>query len=122
MPRLLDRLPRDERTQSTVLFLLRSSLNFKPIPALSARRVLTRPHPNPAQVHRLLENEEITPDDVLGLRDSLEYYLEQNQNPDFVFDDTMYEELPMDKLDAKVGEELTSRELLLEIFVSWLLS
>ncbi|GAQ88596.1 transcription regulator NOT2/NOT3/NOT5 family protein [Klebsormidium nitens] len=73
-----------------------------------ARRVLTRPRPNPAQVHRLLENQEITPEDVLGLRDSLEYYLEQNQSPDFFFDDTMYEELPMDKLDAKVGEELTS--------------
>jgi CCR4-NOT transcription complex subunit 3 len=61
-------------------------------------------------VHRLLENEEITPEDVLTLRDSLKYYLEQNQSPDFVFDDAMYDELPMEKLDAKVGEELTSCE------------
>jgi hypothetical protein len=61
-------------------------------------------------VHRLLENEEITPEDVLNLRDSLEYYLDQNQSPDFVFDDAMYDELPMEKLDAKVGEELTSCE------------
>jgi CCR4-NOT transcriptional regulation complex NOT5 subunit len=62
-------------------------------------------------VHRLLENEEIKPDDVLNLRDSLEYYLDQNQSPDFVFDDAMYDELPMEKLDAKVGEELTSCEV-----------
>ncbi len=77
----------------------------------------------------MLENEQIGPDEVLSLKDSVEYYLETHQvtsvilrlpeeveannftlffqDPDFVPDENLYDELPVEKLDSKVGEELS---------------
>eukprot|EP00850_Spirogloea_muscicola_P005366 SM000024S07828 [mRNA] locus=s24:691085:697782:- [translate_table: standard] len=59
------------------------------------------------QVHRLLENNEIACQEVDDLRDTLEYYLDMNQDPDYMHDETVYSHLPFDKLDSKVGEELS---------------
>eukprot|EP00850_Spirogloea_muscicola_P002288 SM000008S22377 [mRNA] locus=s8:1302711:1309258:+ [translate_table: standard] len=59
------------------------------------------------QVHRLLENNEIACQEVDDLGDMLEYYLDMNQDPDYMHDETIYSHLPFDKLDSKVGEELS---------------
>ncbi|VEU22909.1 DEKNAAC104003 [Brettanomyces naardenensis] len=62
---------------------------------------------------RLLENHALDPDDVMKISEDLQYYLEDNQDPDFVNDDTMYDELDLDA-DAAIASEvhgsLESRE------------
>lgn len=54
---------------------------------------------------RLLENHVLREDDVLSLSDDLQYYLEDNQDPDFVHDDSMYDDLDLDA-DATIAQEV----------------
>lgn len=56
---------------------------------------------------RLLENKVLNPDDVMAISDDLQYYLEDNQDPDFVNDDTMYDELDLDA-DVAIAHEVHS--------------
>lgn len=56
---------------------------------------------------RLLENKVLNPDEVMEISDDLEYYLEDNQDPDFVNDDTMYDELNLDA-DVTIAREVHS--------------
>eukprot|EP00963_Diacronema_lutheri_P013430 scaffold2636_cov340-Pavlova_lutheri.AAC.92 len=54
------------------------------------------------QVLRLLNNEQTTPDMIMdNLKDQLEYYLEACTEPDFIDDDTVYDEFPLDMVDVK---------------------
>eukprot|EP00898_Chlorokybus_atmophyticus_P007517 jgi/Chlat1/7767/Chrsp66S07233 len=54
------------------------------------------------QVLRLLDNEELNPEDVQEVRDMVDDYVERNQEDFDEFDnvDEMYNSLPMDKLDT----------------------
>ena len=45
------------------------------------------------QILRRLENEEISPEQVDEIKDGVEYYLEDNQEPDFLEDEELYETL-----------------------------
>ncbi|EPZ31958.1 Not CCR4-Not complex component domain-containing protein [Rozella allomycis CSF55] len=50
-------------------------------------------------VLRNLENDILTNEQVSGIKDSVEYYLENNEEPDFDEDEEMYEELNMEDED-----------------------
>eukprot|EP01027_Heterolobosea_sp_BB2_P011599 GEZU01016884.1.p1 GENE.GEZU01016884.1~~GEZU01016884.1.p1 ORF type:complete len:274 (-),score=52.09 GEZU01016884.1:524-1345(-) len=51
------------------------------------------------QVLRLLDNGEITVDQVNSIKDSIEYYLESNQEPDFMEDEFMYDGVLPENID-----------------------
>ncbi|AOA64612.1 GQ67_05292T0 [Komagataella phaffii] len=42
---------------------------------------------------RLLENDILKPEKLMQIKDDLEYYLESNQEYDFMEDDTLYDDL-----------------------------
>ncbi|KAI9311840.1 Not1 N-terminal domain, CCR4-Not complex component-domain-containing protein [Dichotomocladium elegans] len=48
---------------------------------------------------RLLENDRLSADKVLAIRDDVQYYLECNQEPDFEEDEYIYDELNLDEDD-----------------------
>ncbi|CAK4082613.1 unnamed protein product [Aphanomyces euteiches] len=55
------------------------------------------------QIARLLDNDAIEPTDVDGLKDDIDYYLEANQEPDFMDtygEDDIYEALDLDSLSS----------------------
>uniref|UniRef100_A0A7S0XJW1 CCR4-NOT transcription complex subunit 3 n=1 Tax=Erythrolobus madagascarensis TaxID=708628 RepID=A0A7S0XJW1_9RHOD len=52
------------------------------------------------KVLRAVCNETITPEQVDDIKDGIEYYIESNQDPDFMEDDTMYDELDLDQIPA----------------------
>ncbi|KAL4448046.1 hypothetical protein ABPG75_005265 [Micractinium tetrahymenae] len=57
------------------------------------------------QVLRLLENDQVTPDEVEGaLHEGLEYYLSASTEADFVADDSMYDSLPLREVDDSIGK------------------
>ncbi|KAG0681803.1 hypothetical protein C6P42_003798 [Pichia californica] len=45
---------------------------------------------------RLLQNEILSVEDIMNLSDDISYYLDENKSPDFVFDDTIYDELDLE--------------------------
>lgn len=47
-------------------------------------------------VQRLLDNQELQPDDVDGIKDDIEYYIESFDDPDYYNDETMYDVLDLD--------------------------
>jgi CCR4-NOT transcription complex subunit 3 len=47
---------------------------------------------------RLLDNEAVDIDAVDNIRENVEYYVESNQEPDFLDDETIYDELELDLL------------------------
>ncbi|QPG74434.1 hypothetical protein FOA43_001763 [Brettanomyces nanus] len=57
---------------------------------------------------RLLENRVLKSDDVMAISDDLQYYLEDNQDPDFIHDDIMYDDLDLDANAAIAHEVHTS--------------
>ncbi|GME89639.1 unnamed protein product [[Candida] boidinii] len=54
-------------------------------------------------VLRLLENDILSPEEVLNIQDDVKYFLEENQDADFMNDDTIYDDLNLDQ-DALVQE------------------
>ncbi|GMG55895.1 unnamed protein product [Ambrosiozyma monospora] len=55
---------------------------------------------------RLLENEKLSIDQVLNIKDDLTYYLEENQDPDFMHDDTIYDDLNLLSADEAIAQEV----------------
>lgn len=47
------------------------------------------------QLLRLMENDRVGPDGVNGIKDDVEYYVEANQEPDFVPDEDLYEQFEL---------------------------
>ncbi|KAG7906218.1 hypothetical protein KL906_004671 [Ogataea polymorpha] len=47
-------------------------------------------------VLRLLESHVLRPEDIMNIQEDIKYYLEENQDPDFVNDDTIYDDLNLE--------------------------
>jgi CCR4-NOT transcription complex subunit 3 len=47
-------------------------------------------------VLRLLQNEILSVDEVMNISDDITYYLDENRSPDFMFDDTIYDDLDLE--------------------------
>lgn len=56
------------------------------------------------QLLRLMENDKVGPDEVNGIKDDVEYYVEANQEPDFVPDEDLYEQFELAD-ESSEGEE-----------------
>lgn len=52
---------------------------------------------------RYLENGQIEADQVNEIRESIAYYVDSNQDPDFYDDDTIYDDLGLDEVDPAFG-------------------
>ena len=60
------------------------------------------------KVIRLLENGSLDPDEVNAIKDSVDYYVQENQDDDFMNDDEIYEELDLEsKLKAISAKNIT---------------
>ena len=55
-------------------------------------------------VLRLLQNEIFNVEEVMNISEDITYYLEENRNPDFVFDDSIYDELDLEADQALINE------------------
>lgn len=53
---------------------------------------------------RLLQNEILSVDDIMNLSDDITYYLDENKSPDFMFDDTIYDDLNLEAEQALINE------------------
>lgn len=53
---------------------------------------------------RLLQNEILSVDDIMNLSDDITYYLDENRSPDFMFDDTIYDDIDLEADKALVNE------------------
>ncbi|SCU81507.1 LANO_0B03334g1_1 [Lachancea nothofagi CBS 11611] len=53
---------------------------------------------------RLVENQELDPEDVKSIRDDINYYVESNMEPDFVEDETIYDNLNLTSNEAIAHE------------------
>ncbi|ODV98541.1 hypothetical protein PACTADRAFT_184869 [Pachysolen tannophilus NRRL Y-2460] len=51
------------------------------------------------KILRLLENDVLHPQQIMDIKDSIEYFLEANQDPEYYEDDTIYDELNLDASD-----------------------
>jgi CCR4-NOT transcription complex subunit 3 len=54
-------------------------------------------------LQRALENSSIETEQVKEIEESIKYYVEENQNPDFMDDDTIYDELNLQEEEAIYG-------------------
>jgi CCR4-NOT transcription complex subunit 3 len=54
-------------------------------------------------LQRALENSNVDTEQVKEIEDSIKYYVEENQNPDFMEDDTIYDEFNLDEEEAIYG-------------------
>eukprot|EP00960_Hanusia_phi_P065291 766054-Hanusia_phi.AAC.6 len=52
---------------------------------------------------RLLDNDNLTYEDINSIRDDVDYYIQSNQDPDFQEDETIYDALNLDELDQEKG-------------------
>jgi CCR4-NOT transcription complex subunit 3 len=52
---------------------------------------------------RLLDNDNLSYDDVNSIKDDVEYYLQSNQDADFQEDETIYDALGLDEFENKDG-------------------
>ncbi|OZJ06678.1 hypothetical protein BZG36_00391 [Bifiguratus adelaidae] len=52
---------------------------------------------------RLLENDQISTEQVADIQENVKYYVEQNQEPDFEEDELIYEELNLEEEEANYG-------------------
>ncbi|CDK29298.1 unnamed protein product [Kuraishia capsulata CBS 1993] len=59
---------------------------------------------------RVLENGALQPDGVLGIQEDVKYYLESNQEVDFMDDDTIYDDLNLDAIENTVNDLYTVPE------------
>ncbi|CAI5982947.1 unnamed protein product [Closterium sp. NIES-65] len=57
------------------------------------------------KVLRLLENEEIAPEDVEALKESISWYLDMHQDEDYMADDALYDDMPFHKLFGKLNDD-----------------
>ena len=72
----------------------RSRVTLHIIPLFSHRTFRHRTHiAKLEQLLRLLENDQLAPQDVDELREDVEYYCENNQDPEFFHDETLYDSL-----------------------------
>lgn len=55
-------------------------------------------------VLRLLQNEIFSVEEVMNISDDITYYLDENRSPDFVFDDTIYDELDLEADQILINE------------------
>lgn len=53
---------------------------------------------------RLLQNEVLKVDDVMDISDDITYYLDENRSPDFMFDDSIYDELDLEADQALIND------------------
>lgn len=61
------------------------------------------------RVLRAVYNDGITPEETADLKDSVEYYIESNQDPDFYEDDEMYDLLNLDAVPAPTATKKSSK-------------
>ncbi|KAJ4361739.1 general negative regulator of transcription subunit 5 [Ascochyta clinopodiicola] len=54
-------------------------------------------------LQRALENSNVDTEQVKEIEDSIKYYVEENQNPDFMEDDTIYDDFNLDEEEAIYG-------------------
>lgn len=54
-------------------------------------------------LQRALENSNVDTEQVKEIEDSIKYYVEENQNPDFMEDDTIYDDFNLDEEEAIFG-------------------
>ncbi|GMM36487.1 CCR4-NOT core subunit [Saccharomycopsis crataegensis] len=59
-------------------------------------------------VLRLLQNGKLEPDSLGELKEDIQYFLENNQDPDFMFDDSIYESLGLDERDQVLAHDVKS--------------
>ncbi|GMM34852.1 CCR4-NOT core subunit [Saccharomycopsis crataegensis] len=52
---------------------------------------------------RFLENGKLEPDQISDIKESITYYVDSNQDPDFYDDDTVYDELGLDEVEPTFG-------------------
>lgn len=52
---------------------------------------------------RYLENGQVEPEQINEIKDSINYYIESNQDPDFYDDDTIYDTLGLDEVEPAFG-------------------
>ncbi|KAJ2745803.1 general negative regulator of transcription subunit 5 [Coemansia sp. BCRC 34301] len=51
------------------------------------------------RIQRLLENESLSTEQVQGIQEDVNYYVEENENEEFIEDECIYDELPLDDDD-----------------------
>lgn len=54
-------------------------------------------------IRRALVNDSVEPDDVNGLKDSIEYYINEGQSPDYADDEAMYDDLELEEEEDAFG-------------------
>jgi CCR4-NOT transcription complex subunit 3 len=57
------------------------------------------------QIRRLLENERLEIEDIQAIRDDVEYYLEAHQEPDFVENEELYDDLDLATSASSDGDD-----------------
>lgn len=62
------------------------------------------------RVLRAVDNDAVSCEDANELRDSVEYYVESNQDPDFMDDDEMYDSLQLDSVAVPVPQPTSARK------------
>lgn len=55
-------------------------------------------------ISKLLQTEVLSVDTVMDLSDDIQYYIDENENPDFIYDDSIYDELDLDVEDEEEVE------------------
>lgn len=53
---------------------------------------------------RLLQNEVLNVDEVMNISEDITYYLDENRAPDFMFDDTIYDDLDLEADQALIND------------------
>lgn len=53
-------------------------------------------------ISKLLQSEVLPIDSVMEISDDIQYYIDENENPDFIYDDSIYDDLD---LDIQIDEE-----------------
>ena len=61
------------------------------------------------RVLRAVDNDAVSPAEVGELRESVDYYIESNQDPDFYEDDEMYDSLDLDSIPAPAPASATRK-------------
>lgn len=64
------------------------------------------------QIQRLVMNDQLDCDFVNSMQDDIKYYVEENEDPDFLEDESLYDELKLDEIEESHGEvtELAPKE------------
>lgn len=57
------------------------------------------------RILRLFENERLTIEDINGIKESIDYYVESNHEADFIDDDDVYEDLGLDETSSESEDD-----------------